>query len=64
MKQLGLIQCFNNIKREAEKKSVLSSNKIDKNDYFKGEVLIPLDIKFTYFHLGKPFQKQVKMTEM
>ena len=55
------------ISREATKISVLWSEKIDKYEYFTGEEILPSDqsriikqAKFTYFPLGKAFDKQIK----
>ena len=59
-----------NINREAAKTSALSSGKIDKNEYLRGEEILPSDqsriikqVKFTYSHLGKVFQKQIQTAE-
>ena len=58
-----------NIKREAAKISVLSSNKIGKYEYLTGEILssnqkqITEQAKFTYSLLGKAFEKQIKTIE-
>ena len=58
------------INREAAKISVLSSGKIDKYEYLTGEEILPSDqsriieqAKFTYFPLGKAFEKQIKTIE-
>ena len=58
------------INREAGKISALSSGKIDKYEYLTGEEIIPSNqqqiiqqAKFTYFHLGKAFEKQIKTIE-
>ena len=55
------------INREATKISVLLSEKIDKYEYLTGEEILPSDqsritkqAKFTYFPLGKAFDKQIK----
>ena len=55
------------INREAAEISVLSSGKIDKYEYLTGkEILtsnqqqIVVQAKFTYSHLGKAFEKQIK----
>ena len=55
------------INREAAEISVLSSGKIDKYEYLSGkEILtsnqqeIVVQAKFTYSHLGKAFEKQIK----
>ena len=59
-----------NIKREAAKISVLSSNKIGKYEYLTGEILssnqkqITEQAKFTYSPLGKAFEKQVKQLKI
>ena len=49
---------------------MLSSGKIDKYKYFTGEAVLPSDQSriieqtiFTYFPLGKAFEKQIKTTE-
>ena len=59
-----------NINREASKISALSSGKIDKYEYFTGEEILLSNqqqiiehAKFTYFPLGKAFEKQIKTTE-
>ena len=61
-----------NVNREAAKISVLSSCKIDKYGYLKGEgeVILPSDqsiiiehAKFTYSPLWKAFEKQIKTFE-
>ena len=58
------------INREAAKISALSSCKIDKQEYFKGEKILPPNqsrvieqAKFTYSPLGKAFEKQIKAIE-
>ena len=50
--------------------SALSSGKIDKYVYLRGEEILPSDpsriieqAKFTYSPLGKAFQKQIKTIE-
>ena len=55
------------INREAAKISALSSGKIDKYEYLTGEEILPSDqsrimeqAKFTYFSLGKAFEKKPK----
>ena len=55
------------INREAAKISALSSGKIDKYEYLTGEEILPSDqsriieqAKFTYFPLGKAFEKKKK----
>ena len=52
---------------EAVKVSALSSGKIDKYHFFTDEEILPSDesriieqAKFTYFPLGKTFEKQIK----
>ena len=54
-----------NINKEAAKISALSSDKIDKYEYYTGEEILPSDqsgimeqAKFTYSPLGKAFQKK------
>ena len=56
-----------NINREAAKISALSSGKIEKCEYLTGEEILPSNekqiteqAKFTYFPLGKAFEKQTK----
>ena len=58
------------ITREAAKISALSLGKIDKCEYFTGEEILPSNQKqiieqdkFTYFLLGKAFEKQIKTSE-
>ena len=58
------------INREPAKVSALSSGKIDKFEYLKGEKTLPSDktrsikqAKFTYFPLGKTLEKQKKTIE-
>ena len=53
--------------REAAKISALSSGKIDKYEFLSGEEILPPDKrrvieqdKFTFFPLGKAFEKQIK----
>ena len=55
------------INREAAKISTLSSGNIDKYEYLTGEEILPSNqwqiikqAKFTYFSIGKAFQKQTK----
>ena len=55
------------INREAANISALSSGKIDKYEYLTGEEILPStqqkiieQAKFTYFPLGKTFEKQTK----
>ena len=58
------------IDREAAKISALSSGKIDKYEYLTGEEILPSNeqqiieqAKFTYSHLERAFEKQIKMIE-
>ena len=58
------------ITREAAKISALSSGKIDKYEFLRGEEILPPDqkkvieqAKFTYSPLGKTFEKQTKSIE-
>ena len=58
------------INREVAKISVLSSGKLDKYEYLTGEEILPSDQsriveedKFTYFSLGKTFEKEIKKIE-
>ena len=58
------------INMEAARISALSSNKIGKYKYVTGEEILPSNqkqiieqTKFTYFHLGKVFEKQIKTIE-
>ena len=58
------------ISREAAKISFLSSGKIYKYEYLTCEDILPSNqqqrieqAKFTYFLLGKAFEKQIKMNE-
>ena len=58
------------INREVAKILALSSGKIDKYEYLTGEEMLPStqqqiieQAKFTYFSLGKPFEKETKTTE-
>ena len=58
------------INRKAAKISALSSDKIDKYEYLTGEEILPFNqqqiieqAKFTYFPLGKAFEKQMKTIE-
>ena len=58
------------INREAAKVSALSSGKIDKYEYLAVEEILPSNqrpvieqAKFTYFLLGKAFEKQIKTIE-
>ena len=53
--------------REAAKISALLSGKIDQHEYLTGEEILPSNqkqiteqAKFTYFPLGKAFEKQIK----
>ena len=57
----------NNINREVAKISALSSGKLHKYEYLTGEGILPSNqqqiieqTKFTYFPLGKAFDKQIK----
>ena len=56
--------------RQAAKISALSSGTIDKYEYLTGEEILPSNqqqiieqAKFTYFPLGKAFEKQTKTIE-
>ena len=58
------------IDREAAKISASSSGKIHKYEYLTGEDILPSNqqqiikrAKFTYFPLGKAFEKQIKTIE-
>ena len=58
------------INREAAKLSALSSGKTGKYEYLTGEEILPSNqqqiieqAKFTYSHLGKAFEKQIKTIE-
>ena len=58
------------IKKEASKISALSSGKIDKYEYLTGEEILSSNqqqiieqAKFTYYPLGKVFEKQTKTIE-
>ena len=58
------------INREVAKISALSSGKIDKYEYVKGEEILPSNqstiiaqAKFTYSPLGKALEKQIKTIE-
>ena len=60
----------NDVNREAAKISASSSGKIHKYEYFTGEDILPSNqqqiiqqAKFTYSHLGKAFEKQIKTLE-
>ena len=62
------LQC--DINREAAKISALSSGKLNKYEYLIGEDILPSNqqqiieqAKFTYFLLGKAFEKQIKTIE-
>ena len=55
------------INREAAKISALSSGRTDKHEYLTGEEILPSNqqqiieqAKFTFFPLGKSFEKQIK----
>ena len=59
------------INREAAKISALSSGKIHKYEYLTGEDILPSNqqqmiehAKFTYYPLGKAFDKQIKTIEV
>ena len=59
-----------NINREAAKISALSSGKIHKYEYLTGEDILPSNqqqiieqARFTYFPLGKAFEKITKIIE-
>ena len=56
--------------KEAANISALSPCKIDKYEYLTGEEILPSNqkqiveqAKFTYSHLGKAFEKQIKAIE-
>ena len=58
------------INREAAKISALSSDKINKYEYFTGKDILPFNqqqvieqAKFTYSPLGKAFERQIKTIE-
>ena len=58
------------INRKAEKKTALSSGKIDKYEYFTGEKILPSNqrqlieqTKFAYLPLAKAFEKERKTIE-
>ena len=58
------------INREAAKISALSSGKLHKYEYLTGEDILPSNqqqikeqAKFTYYPLGKAFEKQIKTIE-
>ena len=56
------------INREAAKISALSSDKIRKYEYLTDEDMLPLNKQqiieqFTYYPLGKAFEKQIKTIE-
>ena len=59
-----------NIDGEATIKSSVSSDRIDKYQYLTGEEILPFNQKeiieqdkFTYFPLGKAFEKKTKLIE-
>ena len=61
---------YNMILKKRQQKSALSSSKIDKYEYLTGEEILPSDqrrvieqAKFSYFPLGKAFEKQTKTIE-
>ena len=56
--------------QKQQKKSALSSGKIEKYEYLKGEKILPPDqrrvieqAKFSYSPLGKAFEKQTQTIE-
>ena len=58
------------INREAAKVSALISGKIHKHEYLTGEDILPSNqqqiikqARFTYFPLGKAFERQIKTIE-
>ena len=58
------------INREAAKISALSLGKINKYEYLTGEEILPSNkqqiieqAKFTYYPLGKAFERQIKTIE-
>ena len=58
------------INREAETILALSSDKINNYEYLTGEEILPSNqkkiieqVKFTYFPLGKDFEKKTRTTE-
>ena len=58
------------INRKAAEISALSSGKIDKYEYLTGKEILPSNqqqiieqAKFTYFILGKAFEKQIKIVQ-
>ena len=68
MVRLDLENC--NINRKTAKISALSSEKIDKHEYFTGEEISPSNqreiieqVKFAYSLLEKTFEKQTKTIE-
>ena len=58
---------YNKILTEVAKiLALLSSSKIDKNEFLTGEEILPSgqsSMKITYSPLGKEFEKQIKTTE-
>ena len=59
------------INREAAKISALSSGKLHKYEYLTGEDILPSNqqqiieqARFTYFTLGKAFEKQIKQLKI
>ena len=58
---------YNKILTEVAKiLALLSSSKIDKNEFLIGEGILPSgqsSMKITYSPLGKEFEKQIKTTE-
>ena len=68
--QIGDEKLRYDINKEAAKVSALSSGKIHKYEYLTGEDILPSNqqqiteqAKFTYSHLGKNFEKQIKIIE-
>ena len=68
--QIGDEKLQYDINKEAAKVSALSSGKIHKYEYLTGEDILPSNqqqiteqAKFTYSHLGKNFEKQIKIIE-
>ena len=65
----GKLQYDNN--KEAAKISATISNKFDKYEYLIGEEVLPSNqkqmieqAKFTYYPLGKSFEKQIKAVDV
>ena len=68
--QIGDEKLQYDINREAAIISALSSGKIGKYEYLAGEETLPSNqqqiieqAKFSYYHLGKTFEKQTKTIE-